>query len=446
MFISLKQVYTLIIVIVCTIGLVYQSFTIYDTYLKYCTTSIISITETDEVEMPQLSACFSIVDVIKTSEVKKHLDIDWYHRMNNNFSSNHFFDGMKRLTIEGIFNFTPQVNEVFADGDVGCSIRFPGKYFLTYFNATDCYKQFKISRYIHREFICYKFSPIFTEVIQYASFVYTQDHFGLVYQLKFNEPLFEDSFAFTTCVHDSKSIELYDSSVTKLHVDWERRRTKSAIIKSAIRVRADSFTRTLLMPPFSTNCQHYPVYRVQENWRWSLISQETMQQLKRVLTAAFVYKQLRYPMLTVTDLENQTIAQTFQAIVDRKRDLGRETCHYKFFLQFSSLDHGYHTSFSVFWPTHLNFAVSHVPQQQIIDLIVYIFSTVGFWFGVSVFSVFYGAQSVVVRTFSNKSVNIENFRTKSADIEKLKKNQSQLKNRIEKLERIFWSHRFTDKP
>ena len=145
-------------VIICSIGLFLQIKEVSDIYFRYSTQSKVVVLPHFTIRVPSLSACLRLADIIKLEEVNSDLKMDLVRPNMQIATWNRWVNKVSNLSIGDRLKYTPNVGEVL-NSRIGCAIRFPDKDHLEYFSDKECYQYFNVTKYYHRESVCYKFTP-----------------------------------------------------------------------------------------------------------------------------------------------------------------------------------------------------------------------------------------------------------------------------------------------
>ena len=144
--------------LICSIGLFLQIKEVSDGYFRYPTQSKVIVLPHFGVLVPSASICLRVADIIKVEETNADLKTDIFHPKEELKDWKKWTAKSTNLTLGNRLKYTPKVDEVL-DPRLGCAIRFPEKDHLEYYSAAECYQHFNVTKYYHRESVCYKFSP-----------------------------------------------------------------------------------------------------------------------------------------------------------------------------------------------------------------------------------------------------------------------------------------------
>lgn len=412
-----KRSYYILTIVTCTIGLILQVKEVSEGYFSYPTGSKVVVLPHFFIRVPSLSACLRFADILKIEEVNKELKMNLFHPDESIPSWTEFLIKARELSVGNRFKFTPRVDEVLSS-KFGCAIRFPRKDHLEYFTGKKCYEKFNITKYYHRESVCYKFTPkLDTEILQVKHYTLSDEAYGLLYFLMMNETLFQHVKVVSSYIHDDNSIQLYDALLAQYIMIPSN---KAEILTTFNTLKIES-----LEPPFDTNCQKYPedsamIIEILKN-----IRKEALIKLNRSIPALMIHdrdiESYRYAdslrdaknhrdienyrdtnrekylddiemnSALVTSYElylNEALRFKYREIVEKYQDIGRNSCSIRCLISKISYGKDENFQFRVSWPDGLYVDIEYTRRNTIIDLIVYICSSVGIWFGISAFSLF----------------------------------------------------------
>ena len=86
------------------------------------------------------------------------------------------------------------------------------------------------------------------------------------------------------------------------------------------------------------------------------------------------------------DFMNDTFVDMINDVILKEWPIS--ACKHKLFVVTTDYYEDQKTSTSVFWPASEKYMIIHVPDQELIDYVVYVCSCVGIWFGLSIYSIY----------------------------------------------------------
>lgn len=244
--------------LICFLGLSYQLSRYTISYLSYTTATETRINAPIRVYVPQLSICFRYIDIVNGEMIKKYKNITIKRPYDT--TKDEYMRIRRELTFKEIFDWTPSARKIFGsihEGDdeganfayekfafknsapkISCRYRPIDRFISVALNKSECHEVFEVSKYHHREFMCYKFRirNNMTRISQ--NYVKTfldanadsSPHYNMIkvalsksipgqfYQLILNEKYLKNIEYFTLYVHHDSSSKLFDSTMTTIMI------------------------------------------------------------------------------------------------------------------------------------------------------------------------------------------------------------------------------------
>ena len=225
--------------IFCACGFIYQSSDISINYFKYKVQTKIKIKVTDPVPIKDYSICTRFLDLIDSDP-----DLVDNKVFVKDYILNH--------TVMDTFLATPSSDTIIAS----CVVRDPNSFSVFVLNKTECYKVFKITRFIVSELICYEFeyrnrSHSFSTLQLLRSFWYAR----MIYVINVNTSSELNNVEWLYgAAYSNADGEPYESLAMAQQVYTKTPGNKSY---NFFLTRYASYERTLLEPPYETNCYDY---------------------------------------------------------------------------------------------------------------------------------------------------------------------------------------------
>ena len=365
---------SVVIVVGCSVGLIFQLKEVSTDYFRYQTDTKVHIQPHFKTKVPILSACIKVVDVYDCNQVAKRFGAPCVRRDGSWRNWDEWSKIWPRLTIADILNLTPPVDQVLSVIDRPCLVRKSSNDVAEY-TANECYKFFTITKYFHRESICYKLAPnMGNEWLHIEDYTLKDFFFGTLFKIDFNETLFSDSRVVTGAVHEAATIHLHDTMMSPF---IEFKESNQFFIKFTY----NTIEQQLKEPPFDTDCQMYPRGDSGTVRRLWLIQNETVKTLNRSIPDVMHSQPLNTGVLTVKARDPE-----YQVILDKFSRRGRNTCTTRSTISRVAVSPFGAFVFGVSWPDGLMVNIKSTPKSGVIDYIVYVCSCIGFWFGFSVLS------------------------------------------------------------
>lgn len=432
-----------LIYLFCCLGCGIQVYQVVDRYLEYRSKSLIQMDFSEEIPMPSLSACFRSSEILKEDMIRREKNIS-FPIAEDNWGI--FYEKFEKLSLFELFKFTPNVHEILSKSSEGCITRMPGKYGTNYpfLNYTFCNKMFNITKYLHRQYICYKFK-IYEMTNAVSSIVennLTPNLPGLMNSLYFDKKLFGNVSFLTSYAHGDDTSQLFDSIFNPsifndVMRDGSGRRNGHLFVDLSVTYRAIKIHR--LRSPYHPQCIIYHPFKSRLEYILYKIRLETMEHLNIVPTFDHIYEQYNLTFMTAYHVWNDTFSQKLKEIVDRHSRSNPE-CDIKYFISNIKLSKGKNMRITLFWPQDVNINIAYEPVEVLIDLIVYASSCLGLWFGISLIDVLFSLEAVVIK--NNGQVQSEQQKNDYRFVIKQLIDQNRINNfrLIKRIEEIVSTH------
>ena len=363
---------------ICFAGCLYQVLDISKTYFSYDSKTTVSITIVAEMEIPMLSTCWELKEVMDFDELNHD---HGFAIPNTNDKFNNLLDTM---TVRQIFNYTPDIDSIIKK----CQVRLPNDY--TYrrpdYNASECSELFDVQKYIHRQEVCYKKTmkgKLKTHIIKQTL---NPIEPGLIYTL-FLSSKFNSAVWYNAIIHSTTSSMLYDAAYSP---------TKFLILGNkslAILVTFYPNEISYLPAPYETKCIEMNFSSGGEMILKS-VREKFIQKFSLVDTLAPIFTSYDYPMITRTKLRNETFVDLFRREAE-KAENPPCPCKFEYIVTRVYAYQANYPMVSVYWPQDSRNDIRYFPSFPATDYIIYVCSSIGIWFGLSVLSLFDMVQKAV---------------------------------------------------
>ena len=252
------KIFWLTRVTVCSIGLILQVNNVSRRFFEYRTRTLVTLVLSTTTIYPSISTCWRINDIIDIDAVKvRYPDIQLKRWNEEGFTWKSFHNMTKEFTISDLFNFTPGIHNVLEQNS-GCRIRYPKKYVLSRDKTDICHKIFNITKYIERQFICYRFVPLISnELLQMFEYTMSPGFNELVYKIYFNPKIFSHIQTVSVSTHFNDSCQLLDSVFSSNFFLSNFIRNDNSTLPT-IFVTYREVERRRLKSPYDTNCMLLP--------------------------------------------------------------------------------------------------------------------------------------------------------------------------------------------
>lgn len=367
----------MIISALCLIGCSYQVVDISERYFSYSTHGIVSVDVVDGIHLPSVSVCWSLEDVLTTTMNMKENQTNRWEVLKRKFKL------LKRYTIADIFKATPSVDQVFSNP--GCAVKIPGEisWRHPWYNKSECEDIFNITRYIHRFTLCYKFTAKeMSKTMDVALNTLSPTKPGIIFMLFLDPSTFKNVRVYTAYSHLSSSSELFDSMFSlEKTITTNGKPYRIGIVSTPI-------TEIRLMAPYDTKCMNFPGYRSGTEYIFDIMNKQFMKSMNYVHSFGHIKEPYNSRLMTPDILRNVTISRM---IVDRLKYHKDKTyspvCFFKYNIAKTRLEEDERLTIALNWPQSYGPITVRIPDQKIIDFIIYVCSSIGIWLGLSALSI-----------------------------------------------------------
>ena len=192
---------------------------------------------------------------------------------------------------------------------------------------------------------------------------------------------FQSQDTFLVYVHSKSSSDLYDSVFAiENRINFAQTKAITAVFTPVIHRR--------MPPPFDTMCKVLPGSLTGGEYLFHELNLRTMAQLGHVHTLEHVYEKYNLPLITPFSLKNTTFHDQFMEL--KLKTFVNSTinvCKFVYNVPQTMSQEGEKIGIVLNWPQDSGIEVDSVPNQETIDFLIYILSSIGIWFGLSIFSI-----------------------------------------------------------
>lgn len=361
----------------CIAGCVYQIQNIVLSYFKFYSITRNKYSRPDVLHYPNLHYCLvAIEDLLNISAIEEKYSISV-----NRSNYQDYFSLLDIISLYDIMQHTP-------DGEVtDCLIRDDTGDSIIYSNNHVCEEYFNIKKYIVQQYLCYLISTKEDRYVSFDAVEKSLDLERMMYQIKIS-----GISALYRKIRPTITTWRYPL------VEWSYAPAyyKSANENLAIKVSCQNITAHLLGYPydkFTCNTNDIDDFQCID----SCIEEKTHRNFNRLPYTSFYgssYERLHMKRISHSMIANKTIAKMIQKIrSDCSISCPIHKCDYNYCLMIGSAD----TSVAVYGdkvsstlrvesPGMPYFSITFVPLVPLLDFIIYIFSSLGTWFGFVVIS------------------------------------------------------------
>ena len=423
----------ILIVTLCLLGLLWQLYEVTNQYFKFQTMTSVGIQSAMKIKNPGVHVCFKHLDLLN----RKMMNSEWktnYTKTKLRDEDQEAIDILSRIRISEMFRWTPSVKDIL----VGCRIRKPGRFKMTEKqNSTECNKDFDIRKFFHRESMCYEFMLSFSvhndSSFEVEKVTLTANQVGTIFQLFFNMDQVSQSDLITTYAQINRTDNklLYGSGLT---VPFRRHpgEPKGAAMYNRIKLTYHTIESKRLTVPYDSNCRNYGSLISYADAQYQCRNRLLIKRINQVLALVPIFNESLNARLCYGREEIDVLMKTQRKCYSEfGGDPHNPQLPCQVFLTVSNPSFRYHDRneliLDLTWPSDVNFHVDHSAVMKTIDLIVYVFGTLGVWFGFSFYTGFLGCHEMVL---SNPQVDVDQLQDLSLKFTKLEKMEKRIKEYI----------------
>ena len=377
---------------ICFSGLLFQIYHISRQYFKYKTRTAINIFIPDVLPNPAVHTCHRFVDMINFDHWNKHKK----SKFKKPIKTEQIMEIFDNITVNEILKWTPSTDEILAD----CSYRKPGQsVYQQKLGRETCNRLFDVGKYFHREFICYSFRLSEyghqNKIYSTPDVILTQAWQRTLFTIVFNESSIMYSDYMTAYAELEDTNLLFLASYTSFGVriiDYKTMKPFNNFVAVTNYLRKSSRRP----PPYDTNCRDFGPQKTYADVYYKCINDEMSRRVSRVQIVLPIYsnKMLATKLFLPSSKDSRLIEANEESVKICQERIGpyREACN--ICISVSNPDLRKETAHEakdeklavqLVFPKHFNFKLTNEPLVTLIEYFVYIFSTLGTWYGFSFF-------------------------------------------------------------
>ena len=429
----MRYLSSFIIALICTSGFMIQVGHVTSRHFEYQTRTIVSLVIPNEVEIPSVSVCVRVNEMLNLDQVRTVFNRSGLKYWYDGIWWDAYYRDTSDWTMANWFNFTPAANDILRNEHEGCRIRRPNVFAVDSLPRAECVADSNIVKYFDREFVCYRYEPMYSnQTLKLIQYTMTPGSTGIIYELLFNKTLFHFYEYVSVAVHSSDSSYLYDtvfSSSHKVAVAQDREYKFDTHYQEVERVR--------MKHPYDTKCVDIPAdFKTGAEYVLNTVNRESMDKLNRVIPFLPTYNEsLNKNMYSNPDFQNRTIIESLNQMMDSKT--APNECVTKYFITKSTPSFSDTLTVAVYWPQDETITFKYIPQSEIIDYVIYIGSCVGMWFGLSALSIVDGVSFISKSLkYRMTEMNGEEERVGKEHLKKLENDIKMLKHQMAFIKRF----------
>lgn len=286
-------------------------------------------------------------------------------------------------TVADIFKYTPPEEDVF----LRCFVRNETTYNYVQREGKACYELFKVDKFYHQEFVCYRFSLINIASFDFKKSAYALNFPGVFYLVELNTKYFNDTNFLKAIVHRTS----FPAKTSAFAPVFSRKHSsQSSANLNYFKLSYYSVTQERLEAPYKTQCTDYSKQGHISRRRCAndCVDKRTTEELDRVPFSTITTRPILLKHVSYRDIENRTFSLHYQQIESfcRKRCILVDCKEVYFVTQVSAEPYPHFFRFSVDAPREPSFIVTFLPKIDLNEFLVFVFSCFGTWFGISILS------------------------------------------------------------
>lgn len=389
--------------VVCIVGLAFQIKEVCYMYFEYKTTNRITIGLDNIANVPTIAVCVKYLDILD----RKDADLLGIKKIIPRTSED-IKNDMSKLTVKQIFELTPKPEDTLES----CVHRDKTSFRRHSYEGKECADLFLLKKFFMQEVVCYTYTFKTFDNYSITGTSHAIDNFFEVYHIILTDKLKDTEFFYLIVfdTHDDKSSPYptfsRDFAPKIHHLVYYPHMNQTILKMSNTRLRYRYQMIHLLEAPYETNCT-FQVGRT-DCFRECMIN--IMRNHSRVPFSEIIDEPVNLKAVSYKDLEDKSFEDLFIRLENSCNDKCRMMpCFHTFCITIpiSNLDERFvnKTKMSIYTPEVPVTIVYTSAQISLVEFVIYILSSFGIWFGVTVASI----SPNQVHTFLKKT-----FKTKEA--------------------------------
>ena len=375
----------LVFKLLCFIGCVYQITKISLEYFIFNTTTKTTFQIDSNVNDPAIVYCTRYTDILDRTNYKKY---GIYRRSRFNFTE--ILSDTTKLTISDIFHLTPDPNDTIIE----CSIR-RDEYDTEDYFKNYCYSLFRVTKYVEGPFICYQFQ---TKDVN-SNFKCDQAalaYLGLtiLYQVTMHSRfLLSNTLKLISFIPPNLHNPILNlPSISRRFYSHSLRYSHDAPEKSKhnyFYISGDLYSITRLEKPYDTKCienEEYSEFACRRRCKIAVFKKHGY-----FPSTEYTLSPLPIKHMNTKGFLNKTLLQDTKTGTDNcSKICNQKSCHERFYVtDVSSTEMLYNGLVSIgsCCSKRPMVIIEYLPRIPFMEVIMYVSSSLGFWFGISILSI-----------------------------------------------------------
>ena len=374
----------LVFKLLCLIGCVYQVTEVSLEYFKFKTTTKATFQIDSNVDDPAIVYCTRYTDILDRTNYQKYGIHKW-----SRYNSTEVLSDTTKLTIKDIFHLTPDPNDTIA----GCEIRRDE--YRTVSLQDRCYSLFRVTKFLEGTFVCYQFQTKHGRSnfkCDEAALAYTG--LNVLYRIIMHSRfLLSNTLKLISFIPDNPGDPIFNlPSISRRFYSYRLRYGNDGPLKSKhnyFLISGDLYSITRLEKPFDTKCtrnQEYSEFACRRRCKIAAFKRHGY-----FPSTEYTVSPLPIKHMNIAAVLNKTLHQdTRTRTVICRKICNQKSCNERFsvtdVISTEFLRNGLVSILSS-CSNRPVVTIQYLPRITLLEFILYISSSLGIWFGISVFSV-----------------------------------------------------------
>lgn len=368
-------------------GFMYQVSDILNLYLKYQAVTELTIEIPKELKLPDLDICLRLIDTFNFSQFENERNITLTRA--NASESETLSNLLYNVNPKDLIYYTPNLSSIFKQ----CDISLPESLVGAHLKAQSCAEQTKITKFIMQEFMCYRIHvvPYENSTYYYRDLAYPLTQQGLFYRIEFYlDTVLEkvQTMKLLIQTNNPNDTPMVSSAFAALVYRKYNVTTRTARSNS-YHLNYYMLTYNKLPPPFETKCFNYKAIGMAARGVClrRCINKFTIDAFNKVTYHLPLDANETHMIIGVVELQDANIEKRFYDFSAQCNNVClSDDCKNEFYITSAHelLTNENVMRFTVNVPKEASFKINNIGKMQLVELIIYLLSCFGTWFGLSV--------------------------------------------------------------
>lgn len=373
-----QKLLSVVYFLVCFTGLLFQIHQICLVYFSFRTNTQVKYSLNPNTQMPQVALCFRYVDILDRRNYKMY---DINERPPQTLEE--VVSDQTKLTSRQIFNLTPSPDDIFSS----CEYRSHRMFYLKKHEQKDCYQEFEVKRWFYAEYVCYSIRDKRRPTYSITRLARSINSHSIAYSLVLNEQFDNaDLIMPVVFVSTEGSIPWTSQRFAKIFERFQYD-SKTKLKKNKFTIYYQTTESRQLEAPYDTKCT------ARSNKISCHVSclEDAMKKYEKIFPKQIIREPEDFRLLSLADLQNSTWEEIAYKVDNHcSSSCNQKSCkfRYTFSKVFNSMDKRLNRSslFQIMTCERPLLELHSRAQITIVEFFVYISSSLGIWFGISIWS------------------------------------------------------------